>query len=110
MSEENTKNVAWCNQYPEFNHNEMLGWTSQPVDKPYAVVDLRSNLDNPHVQKRFDVAGKLLSGKRPAALEVRLSGESLLEQMLWAITLGDYVSVYLAPVVLIEKFKKALTS
>ncbi|MBP7807220.1 bifunctional phosphoglucose/phosphomannose isomerase [Candidatus Saccharibacteria bacterium] len=115
---ENAKSVAWCNQYPEFNHNEMLGWTSHPVDKPYAVVDLRSNLDNARVQKRFEVASKLLSGKRPAALEVQITGESLLEQMLWAITLGDYVSVYLAllngvdptPVVLIEKFKKALNT
>src|SRR5690606_28609310 len=25
---ENAKNIAWCNQYPEFNHNEFLGWTS----------------------------------------------------------------------------------
>lgn len=114
---ENAKNVAWCNQFPEFNHNEMLGWTSHPVDKPYAVVDLRSSFDDERVQKRFEVADKLLSGKRPAAIEVHAAGSSVLEQMLWTITLGDFVSVYLAllngidptPVVLIEKFKTALT-
>ncbi len=115
---ENAKNVAWCNQYPEFNHNEMLGWTGQPVEKPYAVVDLRSNLDNSRVQKRFEVASKLLSGMRPAAIEVKVVGDSILEQMLWAIALGDYVSVYLAllngvdptPVALIEKFKTTLNT
>lgn len=114
---ENAKNVAWCNQFPEFNHNEMLGWTSHPVDKPYAVVDLRSSFDDERVQKRFEVADKLLSGKRPAAIEVHAAGSSVLEQMLWTITLGDFVSVYLAllngidptPVALIEKFKTALT-
>ena len=63
---ENAKSVAWVNQYPEFNHNEFIGWSSHPVDKPYAVVDIRSNLEHPRVQKRFEVAERLLSGKRPS--------------------------------------------
>lgn len=42
---ENAKNVAWVNQYPELNHNEFIGWTSHPVEKPYAVVEIRSDLD-----------------------------------------------------------------
>lgn len=113
---ENAKNVAWCNQVPEFNHNEMLGWTSHPVDKPYAVVDLRSNLEHPRVQKRFEVTERLLSGRRPAPNVIQVQGETLLEQLLWTIALGDFVSLYVAilnglnptPVDLIEKFKKTL--
>lgn len=35
---ENAKHVAWWGQYPEFDHNELIGWTKQPVDKPYAVI------------------------------------------------------------------------
>lgn len=113
---ENAKNVAWCNQYPEFNHNEMLGWTSHPIDKPYAVIDLRSNLEHPRVQKRFEVAERLLSGKRPMTHIVEAKGKTLLQQLLWTIVLGDFVSLYLAllnglnptPVDLIEKFKKSL--
>lgn len=113
---ENAKNIAWCNQIPEFSHNEMLGWTSHPVDKPYAVVDLRSNLEHPRVQKRFEVTERLLSGRRPAANIVEVQGETLLEQLVWTIALGDFVSLYVAilnglnptPVDLIEKFKKAL--
>lgn len=113
---ENAKQVAWANQYPEFNHNEMLGWTKQPVHKPYAVVELRSNLENTRIQKRFEVTERLLSGKRPAPIILQIKGENLLQQLLWAISLGDYVSLYLAllnnldptPVELIEKFKKSL--
>src|SRR5690606_20658369 len=59
---ENAKTVAWYNTLPEFNHNEFLGWTSHPVDKPYKVVDLRSSLDHEKVQKRFEVTERLLSG------------------------------------------------
>jgi glucose/mannose-6-phosphate isomerase len=114
---ENAKHIAWTNQYPEFNHNEFIGWTKQPVDKPYAVIDLRSNLEHKRVQKRFVVSEKLLSGMRPAPIVVELQGSTLLEQLLWAIALGDFVTLYLAllnginptPVDLIESFKKALS-
>lgn len=114
---ENAKNVAWCNQLPEFNHNEFIGWSSHPVDKPYAVVDLRSGLEHEQVLKRFEISDRLLSGKRPAAIVVEAQGSNVLEQMLWCIGLGDFVSLYLAllnglnptPVDLIEKLKAALS-
>lgn len=113
---ENAKQVAWTNQYPEFNHNEFMGWTKQPVQKPYAVIDLRSNLEHPRVQKRFEVSERLLSGMRPVPIVVQAEGETLLEQLLWTIALGDFVTIYAAllnglnpaPVDLIEKFKKTL--
>lgn len=113
---ENAKNVAWWGQYPEFNHNEFIGWSSHPVDKPYGVVDLRSNFEHPQVKKRFELSDKLLSGRRPAAHIVNAQGETLLEHLLWTINFGDFVTIYLAllnnvnptPVELVEKFKKAL--
>jgi len=113
---ENAKQIAWVNQFPEFNHNEFLGWTKQPVNKPYTVIDLRSNLEHPRVQKRFEVTERLLSGMRPSPIVVQAEGETLLEQLLWTIQLGDFVTLYTAllnglnptPVDLIEKFKKAL--
>lgn len=114
--QENAKNVAWWNELPEFDHNELIGWTSHPVDKPYGVIELRSNLEHPRVTKRFEVAEKLLSGRRPAPHVVQVQGKTLLEQLVWAINFGDFVSIYLAllnnqdpaPVPLVEKFKKAL--
>jgi glucose/mannose-6-phosphate isomerase len=113
---ENAKQVAWTNQFPEFNHNEFLGWTKQPTDKPYAVIDLRSSLEHPRVQKRFEVSARLLSGMRPSPEIVEAQGGDLLEQLLWTIALGDFVSLYTAllnglnptPVDLIEKFKASL--
>ena len=113
---ENAKQVAWWGQYPEFNHNEFLGWTKQPQDKPYTVIDLRSNLEHVRVQKRFEVSERLLSGVRPSPIIVQVTGESHLQQLLWTIALGDFVSLYTAllnglnptPVDLIEKFKHSL--
>lgn len=113
---ENAKQVAWVNQLPEFNHNEFIGWSKQPVDKPYAVIDLRSTLEHPRVQKRFEVSARLLSGMRPEPHVVMAEGNNVLEHMLWTSAFGDFVSIYLAllngfnpsPVDLVEKFKKAL--
>lgn len=93
---ENAKNVAWWNELPEFDHNELMGWTSHPTEKPYGIVELRSSLENPRVQKRFEVGEKLLSGRRPAPEVVEVQGETLLEQLIWSITYGDFVTIYLA--------------
>ncbi|HEY5668333.1 MAG TPA: bifunctional phosphoglucose/phosphomannose isomerase [Candidatus Saccharimonadales bacterium] len=113
---ENAKNTAWCNQYPEFNHNEFIGWSSHPTDKPFTVVEIRSKLEHPRVQKRFEVSERLLSGMRPAPIVVEPKGDTLLKQLLWSFAMGDFVSVYLGilngvnptPVALVEKLKKEL--
>jgi glucose/mannose-6-phosphate isomerase len=113
---ENSKNLAWANQFPEFSHNEFMGWSSHPIDKVYSVIDLRTNLEHPQIKKRFSLTEKMLSGKRPHPITINAKGENILEQMLWTIALGDFVSIYLAllnnidptQVKLLEKFKKEL--
>jgi glucose/mannose-6-phosphate isomerase len=113
---ENAKHIAWWNEYSELNHNEFIGWSKQPVDKPYAVIELRSSLEHPQIQKRFTVTERLLSGMRPAPIVVTPQGGSLLEQLVWIIALGDFVSLYTAllnginptPVDLVEKLKVEL--
>ncbi len=113
---ENAKNVAFWNEFPEFNHNEFIGWTSHPVEKPFAVFDIFSSFEHPRILKRFEVSDRLLSGKRPKSTVINLAGESIIEQLLWGSILADYVSVYVAilngvnptPVELIESLKQEL--
>jgi len=113
---ESGKNTAWCNTLPEFNHNEFIGWSSHPVEKPFAVIDLLSRFERPRILERFAVTDRLLSGMRPKAIEVEGMGESTIEQLLYLILLGDFASTYLGilngvnptPVALVEKFKKEL--
>lgn len=113
---ENSKNIAWASEVPELNHNEISGWIGRPIEKPYAVVELRSSLEHPRILRRFEVMEKLLSGQRPAPEIVEVQGSNLLEQLLWTVVFGDFVSIYLAlvnginptPVELQEKFKLEL--
>ena len=113
---ENAKNVAWWDELPEFNHNEFIGWSSHPVQKPYEIIELRSSLEHERVQKRFEVSDRLLSGQWPAPHIINIVGDTLLEQLVWAIAYGDFVTIYTAllnnvnpaPVELVERFKKEL--
>lgn len=115
---ENAKNIAFWNFLPEFNHNEFLGWTSHPIEKPFAVFDLVSEFEHPRILKRFSLCDRLLSGKRPKSTVIPMQGDSLLKQMLWGSILADFVSIYVAilnnvdptQVDLIEKFKKELNA
>jgi len=113
---ENAKNVAFWNELPEFNHNEFIGWTSHPVEKPFAVFDIVSSFEHPRLLRRFEISDRLLSGMRPKSTVINLAGESVIQQLLWGSILADFVSIYVAilngvnptPVVLIEKLKQEL--
>ena len=113
---ETAKNVAFWNEYPEFNHNEFMGWTSHPIEKPFAVFDISSTFDTPRILQRMELSDKLLSGKRPQAKALQLQGDTLMAQLLWGAILADFASTYTAvlngvdptPVVLIERLKKEL--
>lgn len=113
---ETAKNLAFYNQYPEFNHNEFMGWTSHPIEKPFVIFDLISNHEHPQILRRFEISDRLLSGQRPKAHPIHLRGETILQQLLWGCILADYASTYTAilngvdpvPVPLIEKLKKEL--
>ena len=114
---ESSKNLAFWGQYPEFNHNEFIGWSSHPIEKPFAVVDFRSALERPRIRERMELSDRLLSGMRPKAEVIELRGETLLQQLLWGLVLADMASIYTAvlngvnpePVALVEKLKKELT-
>ncbi len=113
---ETAKNTAFWNEYPEFNHNEFIGWTSHPIEKPFAIFDIKSSFDSPRVLQRFELSDRLLSGQRPRAQEIQLQGETLLAQTVWGCILADFASIYTAilngvdptPVALIERLKQEL--
>lgn len=115
---ENAKNVAFWNQYPEFNHNEFMGWSSHPIEKPFVIFDIKSSFDRPRVLQRMELSDRLLSGRRPQAQEIFLKGDTLLAQQLWGAILADFASIYTAilngvdptPVVIIEKLKQELAA
>lgn len=114
---ENAKNTAFCNQYPEYNHNEFIGWSSHPIEKPFAIFDLVSDLERPRIRERMELSDRLLSGRRPKSHPIYLQGDTLVAQILWGCILADATAIYVAvlnnvapsAVDLIERFKRDLS-
>ena len=115
---ENSKTLAFCNQFAEFNHNELVGWSD--ITRQYAenlvVLILRDKDDHPQIKKRMDIVKPLIEDTGAEVIEVESRGNSDLERMFSLIQIGDFVSYYLAilnkqdptPVVTIEMLKAAL--
>jgi len=115
---ENAKTLAFANQFAEFNHNELVGWSdlTRRYAENLAVVILRDKDDHPQIKKRMDIVKPLIEDTGTEVIEVESRGTGELERMFSLIQIGDFVSYYLAilnkqdptPVVTIEMLKAAL--
>lgn len=111
---ENAKHIAFWNYFPELNHNEMTGWQFPEAYKP-CIVLLKTELGLVRNNKRLLITKEILA-KETTVLEIEAKGQNLLEQTLYLLLLGDYISGYVAmlhgvdptTVDLVEDFKKRL--
>jgi glucose/mannose-6-phosphate isomerase len=94
---ENAKQLAFCNVFPEFNHNELVGWelSGQFADN-LSVVIFRDKDDHPQITKRMDIISEILIGKKIKVINLESFGQSSLSRMLSAVQLGDFISYYMA--------------
>jgi len=113
---ENAKQPAFWNVFPELNHNEIVALARADLLTNQHVLLLENDYDLPENRARMEIMMPLFERNKVLSTVVKAEGESELSQILSQIYLGDYVSYYLAllnevdpsPVVLIEEFKKAL--
>ncbi|HTD81917.1 MAG TPA: bifunctional phosphoglucose/phosphomannose isomerase [Thermoplasmata archaeon] len=114
---ENAEVLAWASQFPEADHNEIVGWGGDPHSKRFLPIIIRDRDETPEMARRLDVTKKIMS-RWTTVEEVRDRGETLLSRMLGTLYLGDYASVYLAvlrnvdpmPVKPIAELKKKLAA
>ena len=100
------------------NHNEINGWDHpRSVLDSFAVVFLRSPRDeHERVAKRFDILKDVLHQRSIHTEEYEAEGASRLARMFSLVSLGDWVSYYMAllenvdpsPVPVISFLKKKL--
>lgn len=93
---ENSKVLAFCNFFPELNHNEIMGWGEQTLNGNFQVVYLKDRGDHPQVQRRMAITRDILQQKGGTVIDVQSRGESLLARLFSLIFLGDLISLYLA--------------
>lgn len=87
---ENANRPAFSSELPEFDHNEIEGWTQA---ENLAAVFLEDPVDtHPRVQRRFELTAAILGDVH----RIPARGETRLERVMSLVHLGDLVSIYLA--------------
>lgn len=94
---ENAKQMAHVNTFPEMNHNELVGWrfpeALMPLLQP---IYMYSDHDHERVEKRMEICREILEKKSNPIIDIIGEGASLLEQYFYLIHLTDWISCYLA--------------
>jgi glucose/mannose-6-phosphate isomerase len=91
---ENSKMLCWHHVIPEMNHNELLGWRINTDN--LGVVYFRNKCDFDRNQVRIDINKDVISKFTDNITEVWSQGDSRIENTLYHIHLGDWVSWYLS--------------
>jgi glucose/mannose-6-phosphate isomerase len=113
---ENAKLHAWWGELPEANHNELLGWSGSVGDERPAAIFLEDRDQHPRVGRRFELTAKAVEPNAAAVVRVETAGETRIERLMWAVMLGDLVSLELArqrgvdagSIEAIERFKEEM--
>lgn len=94
---ENAKSPAYWNQFPELNHNEIVGFECPPdLLKKMEIIILKDQDDHPRVHDRIDITKGVISKVVSGITEVQSRGEGQLARIFSLTYVGDYVSFYLA--------------
>jgi glucose/mannose-6-phosphate isomerase len=94
---ENAKQLAHVNTFPEMNHNELEGWQfPQAVLSQVQVIYLYSDHDHERVEKRMEICRDIFEKKSNPIIDIVAEGASLLEQYYYLIHLTDWISYFLA--------------
>jgi glucose/mannose-6-phosphate isomerase len=93
---ENAKMMAFSGEFPEMNHNQIVGWVEGEMRDELTPVFLRTVGGPGKIVERMKVSIDLIRERGVDPVPVELSGRSPLETILMGIMLGDFVSLYLA--------------
>jgi glucose/mannose-6-phosphate isomerase len=114
---ENAKMPAFSHEFPELDHNEIVGWEGAAAGGArMSAVLLEDRDQHPRERQRIDVTAGLIEPHAAQVARVETEGESRTERLLWAVMLGDLLSLHLAarrgvdptPVAVLERLKDEL--
>lgn len=94
---ENAKSLAYCGQFPEQNHNELVGWEKDSDVWPRLfIIFLRDQKENPRIAARIEIVEEILGEKEIDMVEIGSAGENRLQRLFSFIQIADFTSFYLA--------------
>jgi len=112
---ENAKRPAFNHTLPEMDHNEIVGW-ERAGEGAFSALFLEDSDQHPRERQRIELTAVLVSGTAHDVIRLETVGQTRTERLLWAVMLGDLISLELAarggadptPVEVIESLKDRL--
>lgn len=95
QTNETAKNFAAYSLLPELNHHLMEG-LNHPKERILKFLFLKSSLYSSSVQKRLSLTIDVVNKNKIEILELMIEGNSQLQQMLYALSYGGYLTFYWA--------------
>ena len=94
---ENSKILAYHNELPELNHNEIVGWENNlDLLSNFVVLWLKDSSDNPRVKNRQSITNEILKEINVEQYNISVDGNSFEERFLHMIHFGDWLSFWCA--------------
>jgi glucose/mannose-6-phosphate isomerase len=114
---ENSKMLAYHNELPEINHNEIVGWENNSViHKHLHIIWLKDTFDNKRTKIRQNITKDILNEENVEQDNIQVEGKIFQERFLKLIYFGDWLSYWCAinhetdpsPVLKIKRLKNEL--
>jgi glucose/mannose-6-phosphate isomerase len=94
---ENGKMLAYHNELPEFNHNEIVGWENNAeLFEHMFVLWLTDTSDNDRVKHRQEITQNILNDAGVEQYVIEMTGNSFQERFLHGVHYGDWLSYWCA--------------
>ncbi len=95
---ENAKVLSYQSIFPEHNHNEIEGWSDnlENLNSDFSVIWLKDRNDSFYIKKRMKIVKSIIDGYSSKQIEIKVSGETILERVFAMIHFIDWISFYLA--------------
>lgn len=109
---------AFWNEFPELNHNEIVGWAgmTELTQERFAIVYLRDTQEHERVGLRYDITKQLVQHAAADVVEVSAVGDSALARILSLVFVTQLAAIYVGlqygvdpgPVEIIQRLKSQL--
>lgn len=93
---ENSKDLCWHHTFPEMNHNELVGWTQK--NEHLKVVTFHTTFDYERTKKRYQLCKPIFEKYSSGVIDIVAKGNTKLEQFLYLIHIGDWISCEIADI------------
>jgi len=95
---ENSKSAAKWDNFPELDHNDIVGWECRGEQIRYFSIIFIRDIDNEptEIECRLDVTKGIMERAGLIMFDLKVEGKTPLARMISTIVIGDFTSIYLA--------------